>query len=1020
MLLKRPVTAIILILATFIFGGIALSELSVNLLPEVESPRLLVRTEWSGAAPREIEQRINEPLTAVLSSVQGLKSIRSFARQGQSIISLTFEWGYNMDLAFLNVREKLSQMRSLLPQQAERSQLVHNAASDRPIATLGITLKDANVDFRDRLALKRWTQQVLARRLEQAEGIAQVVLVGEVVPEIEIRYKPEQLNRYGLALAEVKNAVQQANLFSAPGELHQGTYRYSLKIESRIQSVDDLRQTPLLSLGSGKILELRDIANISLVQAEPTSFALVNGKQVLSVLVKKEYGANTVKAYDTMLPLLEQLKTQNPKVQIRVLEENATFIRGTIFNLLTSLLIGAFLAFVVLFLFLEETRMPLVIGVTIPVSIFLTFFVMYLTDIQLNIVSLSGLTLGVGMLVDNSIIALENINRYREEGMATMAAAAAGTREVMLGMTASTFTNIAVFLPLVFVSGLQGAFFGDLAWTLSISLLASLVVAIVILPVLVVQMQKKEHTGSLLGFNTFFDRVRDAYEASLMPVIRHSALIACGMILSLAVGVFCFIQVDKQILPEAEPEQVRYRVELPVNTSVFGTRSVARKIMQLVPAEQGEPVRALGGYTDLTNLEKLSKQGLNTFTLTVPVTGYEQAEKIEQKIDQFFSRYAGWYAERLDENSQLGILPSSGEAAVIFRLIGENRARSERLAPLLEKRLHELYPDIKLEKQYQQMVQTYRLQFKAEHLQQLGITQRQVVDYLESLTRGSFVTNWVRQDENIEIQLVSQKQMIFNPENIILEMNGLNIPLTYVASVSRGAQPEQLERIEQTPVLSYVSNLEFDDWLWGETEINKAMRDFTRQTGTQVEIGGAALNIASLLKQMGLLLVVSVLIIYIIMAIQFESLKYPFIILFDIPNAWVGAFLALWITGVSLNALSFMGILILTGICINDAILKVDFMRRYKDKYGDIDKAIQQAGLHRFRPILMTTLTTIIGLIPMVIPIGDGYSFRLSLAITLMGGMLFSNPLTLYLIPAVFRWMEGSGGSSSKQVSSGS
>ncbi len=285
MLLKRPVTAIILIVATFIFGGIALSNLNVNLLPEVESPHLLVRTEWSGAAPREIEQRINEPLTAVLSSVQGLKSVRSFARQGQSIISLIFEWGYNMDLAFLNVREKLSQMRSRLPQQAKRSQLVHNAASDSPIATLGITLKEKRIDFRARLALKRWTQQVLARRLEQADGIAQVVLVGEVVPEIEIRYKPAQLSRYGLTLAEVKNTVQQANLFSAPGELREGTYRYSLKIESRIQSLDDLRQTPLISLGSGKILELRDVANVRLVQAEPTSFALVNGKRVISVLV---------------------------------------------------------------------------------------------------------------------------------------------------------------------------------------------------------------------------------------------------------------------------------------------------------------------------------------------------------------------------------------------------------------------------------------------------------------------------------------------------------------------------------------------------------------------------------------------------------------------------------------------------------------------------------------------------------------------------------------------------------------
>lgn len=431
MLLKRPVTAIILILAVFIFGGIALSELSVNLLPEVTSPRLLVRTAWGGAAPREVEQRINEPLEAMLSTVQGLQSIHSFARQGQSIISLTFKWGQNMDLAFLNVREKLSQVRFMLPQQAGRPQLVHNAASDRPIAILAVRLQDEeNISFSDRLNLKRWAQQVMARRLEQADGIAQALLVGEVVPEIEIRYRSDKLSRYGLTLTEVQQTVQQANLFAATGELRDGSYRYSLKIESRLQSLADLRQTPLLTLGSGKILMLNDVAEVSLVEADPSSFALVDGQRVLSVLVKKEYGANTVQAYDTMLPLLDQLEAQNPEVQIGVLSENATFIRSAIYNLLQTLLMGALLAFIVLFVFLDDYRTPLTIGISIPVSIFLTFFVMYLTDIQLNIVSLSGLTLGVGMLVDNAIIALENISRHREEGWNMLEAAGRGTREV--------------------------------------------------------------------------------------------------------------------------------------------------------------------------------------------------------------------------------------------------------------------------------------------------------------------------------------------------------------------------------------------------------------------------------------------------------------------------------------------------------------------------------------------------------------------------------------------------------------
>jgi HAE1 family hydrophobic/amphiphilic exporter-1 len=304
-------------------------------------------------------------------------------------------------------------------------------------------------------------------------------------------------------------------------------------------------------------------------------------------------------------------------------------------------------------------------------------------------------------------------------------------------------------------------------------------------------------------------------------------------------------------------------------------------------------------------------------------------------------------------------------------------------------------------------VETYQLQFKPENLMQLGITEQQVINYLESLTRGNFVTDWNRQDENIAIRLVGYDRRVYNPQEINLQLNGQNVPLSYVAEINRSAEPEQLERVNQTPVLSYVASMDFANWWWQQDEINEEVNQFTRQTGTEVELGGSALSIASLLEQMGLLLLISVLIIYIILAIQFESLKHPLIILAAVPFAWVGSLAILWITGVSLNALSFMGILILTGIAVNDSILKVDFMRRYYADTGDLNQAITQAGLNRFRPVVMTSLTTIFGLIPMLLPFGDGYAFRLSLAVALMGGMVTSTLLTLYLVPAIFQWVEG-------------
>ena len=1009
MLLNRPITAYMLILAVLIFGGIALGGLSVDLLPEIDSPTLLIRTDWSGAAPREVEQRINEPLEGLLSTVQGLESIHGFARQGQSVISLTFSWGQNMDLAFLNVREKLDQVRFMLPEQAGRPQLVQNSASDEPIAVLGITAGDQpDPDFETRLSLKRWTEQVLSRRLEQAEGIAQVVLVGGVIPEVQVRYQPANLNRYGVSLPEVQNLIQQANLFTATGELRDGWYRYALKIQSRIQSLDDVRSMPVRKLGDGRILTLSDVAEVRMDEADPTSFALVDGRQVLSVLVKKEYGANTVEAYDTMLPLLDELRARNPGIDITVLRENATFIRNAISNLLQTLLYGAVLAFIVLFLFLDDLRTPFTIGVAIPVSIFLTFFVMYLSDIQLNIVSLSGLTLGIGLLVDNAIIVLENINRHRSEGKSLFEAAALGTKEIALAVSASTFTTISVFLPLVFLGGFEGAFFQDQAWTLSISLLASLAVALLILPVLVIRVQKRGTEGRVLGFNTYFNRVRDRYEESLQWAMGRRRWFAGGILVLVAASIFMFYKLDKGLLPVSEPAQVQYQVRLPGNTSLASAREAAAALTAFIPEpDRSGGVQVLGGYTDQTNLTNLSEEGLNKFTVTVPVSGYEQAEQADRRVARFFESHPGWSVRPVTAGDALGVLPGVTQPPVLLRLTGNDRVQSERLAGELQQQLAENGIYVALQKQFLEEVDTWQLRFRADRLLQLGLSEQQIIRYLESLTRGSWVTDWNRQDENVAIRLVGMDRTIYDPAAVILDLNDTKIPLNYLVDIRRASEPEQLERIDQTPVLSYMADMSFGDWWWNADRINNALKHFARDTGTEVQTGGSALMIAEMLQGMGALLLVSLLIIYIILAIQFESLKYPVIILCAVPFAWVGSVTILFITGISLNALSFMGILILTGIAVNDSILKVDFMRRYLDETGNLSGAVQQAGRHRFRPIVMTSLTTIFGLIPMLLPFGDGYAFRQSLALALMGGMITSTLLTLYLIPMIFQWVEG-------------
>ena len=1005
MLLRKPIASVILVLAVLIFGGITLSRLSIELLPDVTEPTLLVTTNYTGAPAMDVEYRINEPLERYLGSVRGVRSIKGLARQGQSLIFLSFDWGTDMDLAFLNVREKLDQVRPMLPNQAGRPQLIYSSASDEPIATLALTLKNVpEQSFRNRLELKRWTEQVFSRRLEQQEGIAQALLVGAVEPEVQIKFDPKLIDRFGLTLSQVERVVQEANLFSTTGELRDGWYRYALKIQSRIESIEDIKRIPVISLANGRVIRLDEIADVDIGEADPTSFALLDNQEVLNVLVKKEYGSNTVTVFETLQNVLTELREQNPDVNIEVISEDASYIENSVFNLLQTLIIGGILAFIVLFLFLDDIRSPFTIGVSIPVSIFLTFVVMYLFNIQLNIISLSGLTLGIGLLLDNSIVVLENINRYRQLGLDQYEAAAKGTKEIALAVSASTFTTISVFLPLIFLGGFEGAFFRDLAATLSISLLSSLLVALVILPVFVANISSSRSSKLLNKVSQGLDKIISVYESGLSKIIKKPIPVLLVSLLLVASAFWVFMIVPKSALPESEPERVEYIITMPGNTALRSAKEASMTLTKFIERETGiGHILSIGGYTDNISPKAIQNEGLNKFSISVPVSDQNEVQKVRSVFRGLARTYASWSFEDQDQSGFGNTVTGTAEEPVQFSIVGTDRKVSKRVGTALQKYMYASFGDLQLTEKYPQTVDVYQIKFKPKELLAFEISEGEVIRYLESLTRGSFVTDWNRQDEQIGIRLYGGQTAFADPSQIKLNLKDKIIPLSHLANVEEVKEAEQLERSEQSAILTYNTNFSSADWWWNSGEIEDNIQDFMQQTGYEVRVGGSALQMIGLLKELGLLLGISVVLIYLILAIQYENLKYPLIIILAIPFAWIGSVFALYVFGVSLNALSFMGVLVLTGIAVNDSILKVDFMRRYYDETGDLDEAISQAGINRFRPVVMTSITTILGLIPMLLPFGDGYVLRQSLAIALIGGMVTSTILTLYLIPLIFR-----------------
>jgi hydrophobic/amphiphilic exporter-1 (mainly G- bacteria), HAE1 family len=1010
MLLRRPIAATILILAVLIFGYLALRNLSIDLLPSVDVPSLLVRTEWEGSSARDVELRITEPLEAILSSVPNLRNTRSVTKQGISLIVLEFDWGQDMNMAFLNVREKLDLIRYTLPESAKRPVLIHTDPSDEPVAVLTVSSKDqSDPDLATRLEIKRWTDQVLSRRLEQVDGIARAIMVGAVEPEVRIRIREQEAARYGLRPSEIRARVSEANQFSQSGQLSDGWYRYSLKIESRINSIDEIRRIPLLTLNDTRILRLGDVADVDLAERDPSSFSMVDGKDVLSVLVKKDYGANQVQVYNALIPLLEEVRIQHPGIAIDIIRENATAIEAIIQNLLQTLIVGGILAFLVLFFFLNDVRIPFTIGVAIPVSIFMTFFVMYLLGIQLNVISLSGLTLGIGLLVDNAIVVLENINRYRMAGESVMEAARKGTREIALPVTASTFTTISVFLPLVFLGGFEGVLFRDQAATLSISLLASLLVALTVLPVLVTMVQsKREDTiiakkSPTLGMMT---RLQDSYEVLLTWSLSRPYLSWMVLCLGFALGLVLFMTLPKSVLPTTDPQQLHYRISLPSNSSLATTRLASKTIQdEFLMDPSFKKILVMGGYSDQTNLNTLVEEGPNRYTITIPVRDAAHVQKTQTAFSEIQNRFPDWTVESLDQEGLFsGFVQGSG-SAFRFYVVGQNREESAIQAQILSSSIQAIKADFSAKLISDKLVDVYEVRFKPERLLEYSISEQEIISWLESMARGNLLTEWNREEESIGIRMYRSAETVFDPGTLRYTDQRRSIQLSQIADIVTMRESEQLERIGQSPVLGYTTSLTMADWWWEGDQFAENILDFSRSTGVTVISAGAAQQVADLLRRMGNLLALSILLIYIILAIQYEHLIYPILIVCSIPFAWIGALVFLTLGAASLNTLSFLGILVLTGIAVNDAILKVDFMKRYLEEHDHVTQAITEAGKHRFRPVMMTTLTTILGLIPMLLPIGEGYELRQALGLALAGGMISSTILTLFIIPLLFRWI---------------
>ena len=1084
-----------LVLAVVLLGGISYARLPIDLLPEVSFPRLVVHTGYPNVAPAEIERLVTEPIEQQAAAVPGVEKVTSVSQEGISLVTLRFAWGTDMDFATLNVRERLDNIRDALPESADRPSILRVDPQAEPVMALSLS-GGGNLLYNKEIA-----EDVFRRRLEQLDGVAQASVTGGLDREIQIDVDPVLLESNGITLAEVSSALDQANYSARGGTILRGRYRYPLRTLGEFQTVEEIGNVVVgrqetggagRAAGGGagaggsaggagneddgfRLVRLRDVAAVVDGFAEREEIARYNGTESVGIMVFKESGANTVAVSDQVHETLALLKEQYPDFTAEVAYNQATFIDDSISNVVQALVLGGLLAFVVLFFFLRDPRYPVAIATAIPISVVGTFALMDAFGVSLNIMSLGGLALGVGMLVDNSIIVLENIFRHRQAGAGALEAAALGAEEVQGAITASTLTTISVFGPIIYVQGVAGELFGALSLAVAFSLLASLAVALTLLPALaghfrgdgagsddqdaaapdepsargaglfarvggvlvwLVMLPIRLVRGAfglareLLGFwlemagrflQTAFGPLLRAFDAgfNVFAAWYHGVLSAAldrrGLVLVVAAGALAGVLavaagLERDLLPDVDQGAFDVRVELAEGSRLETTAAAVESLEESLLAEAdveavfshvGRDVQATGDEGQAT--------GLHTAKLQVRLAADTETEAAVTRLQRLTGEFPpGALSFETGQATALGQILGGGEADIAVRLRGEDLDETYGFAEEVRARLSSVAGIRNVRIGSERGQPQYQISISPEAAAAYGIDRRVIAETIQSSMLGDRATEFVDFDRKIAV-MVRLPDELRHDAATLDQLRVRGVPLRELVVIEQTLGPAEIRREDQGRVVTVYADVAGGGLAAAIASIEEALSELRTPFDVRMDVGGENEEMRRSFRDLGFAFGLAVLLVYMILAAQFESFVHPFTILTAVPLALVGALLALAITGQGLNTMSLIGVVILVGIVVNDAIVKVDFINQGRARGRTLREAILRAGEVRLRPIVMTTVTTVLGLLPMALGIGRGADLRAPMAISVIGGLVVATALTLIVVPVVYSVVEDVG-----------
>ena len=1075
---KRPVAVWMLFLGIILLGGISYVRLPIDLLPDVSYPRLVIYTSYPDVAPAEVERLVTERIEGQAAAAPGVERVTSVSREGVSLVTLRFAWGTDMDFAMLNVRERMDNVRVSLPESATRPAILRVDPESDPIMTLSVS---GGIDL---WQTKELAETVFRRRLEQLDGVAEAAVTGGLDREIQVEVDPNLLDSYGLTILQISQALDGANVSAPGGTILQGRYRYPLRTLGEFQTVEELGAVVVARHaiggtggGSGatgsegyRVVRLKDVARVVDGFAERETIARYAGEESVGLLVFKESGANTVTVAEAVEGVLEQLESEYPGMRIDIADNQAGFIDDSITNVVQALIIGGILAFLVLFLFLRDPRYPVAIALAIPISVVGTFALMDAAGVSLNIMSLGGLALGVGMLVDNSIVVLENIFRHREElGEDAVAAAAAGAEEVQAAITASTLTTISVFGPIIYVEGVAGELFKDLSLAVTFSLLASLLVALTLLPSLAARFAVGgkqpepeappasggrpegflrstvwvlkgtalapfrfvraswrlcldllrfwgQGIAGFLGFafgpmlrvfDRLFDRFAVRYHSVLEWSLDHSGRVLVGSAVALAVTLSMGFSLQRDLLPSVDQGAFRIRLELEEGTALDATLEAATTVEAAALADPDiEAVFTNVGRDVRAYAQGEEASGLHTATFQVRVRDGVASAPVAERMRALASRFPpGALSVETGQATALGTMLGGSEADVAVRVRAQDLDAAYAVAQQIQERLTGLagVGNVRIGTELGQP--EVQIEIDRAACATYGIAPQLVAGTVDRAMRGSIATEFVDFDRKIDIIVRYPDELRYSRATLDgLRVQG--VPIRELVNIREAVGPAEIRREEQARVIPVYADVVSGGLDQAIGEIQVALQGLPTSRDVRWEVGGENEEMRRSFRDLAFAFGLALILVYMILAAQFESFVHPLTILISVPLALVGAVLALILTGQGLNTMSLIGAVILVGIVVNDAIVKVDFINLAKSRGMELRAAILEAGRVRLRPIIMTTVTTVLGLTPMALGLGRGSDLRAPMAITVIGGLVVATALTLIVVPVVYQSVE--------------